>query len=644
MLKRSAKTINFGDQVIGDGKPVFIIAEIGINHNGSLKQAFQLIDAVKDAGADCAKFQMRHLPSLYVNAGDPDDPSENLGSQYTLDLLSRFELSPKDMFKAFDYCKKVGIMPLCTPWDITSLKQLETYSMEGYKVSSADMTNHALLSALAKTGKPLIVSTGMSDEKEVKETVALLKQLDVQYALLHCNSTYPTPFKDVNLSYMHRLQKIGDCIVGYSGHERGLHIPIAAAALGAKIIEKHITLDKNMEGNDHKISLLPDEFKTMVEMIRQVEDALGSNTPRQITQGERMNRANLAKSLVATRDLKTGERITADMVAVKSPGRGLQPNNIDKLIGRFTKRNLKSGDFFYPADLKKKNIRSKTYRFRRPWGIPVRYYDFKQLTMHINPDFVEFHLSYKDLDQDISRFFDQKYDLGFVVHSPDLFAGDHLLNLASEDEKYRRRSIKELQRVVNTTRDLKKYFKRVDRPLVIVSLGGFSENGFCDPGEREKMYARVADSLAKIDQKGVEIVAQTLPPYPWYFGGQLYANLFVDPHDTTDFCTRFNIRLCLDTSHSKLACNNFNWSFKEFINRVGSHIAHLHIVDAKGVDQEGLQIGEGDIDFPSLSVQLDKVAPNIPFIPEIWQGHENKGEGFWIALKRLEKFFGSKRN
>lgn len=633
------KKVTLGNKTVGDGQPVFIIAEIGINHNGSLEIAKRLIDAAVEAGANCAKFQMRDLPSLYINAGNANDPRENLGSQYTLDLLTRFELSPKEMFEAFDYCKRRGIVPLCSPWDITSLEKLKAYPMEGYKVASADLTNHHLLRALAKTKKPLIISTGMSDEEEIKETVALLKQLKVIYILLHCNSTYPAPFKDVNLRYLDRLQMIGDCPVGYSGHERGFHIPIAAVAMGAVVIEKHITLDKNMEGNDHKVSLLPSEFKQMVENIRQIEIALGQDAPRVITQGERINRASLAKSLVITRDLKPGKKITADMVAVKSPGRGLQPNRMHQLIGRTAKRNFQAGDFFYPTDLENKSPQAKSYHFRRPWGIPVRYHDFKTLIANTNPDFVELHLSYNDLNQDIRHFFDQKYDLGLVVHSPDLFAGDHLLDLASNDEAYRRRSIKELQRVVDITLELKAYFKPTDQTLIIASLGGFSKDGFCDPTERTEMYARIADSLAQVKKQGVKIIGQTLPPFPWYFGGQLYCNLFVDPKDTANFCTRYKIRLCLDISHSKLACNYFNWSFKEFIECVGPYSDYMHISDAEGVDQEGLQIGRGDINFSSLAKQLDKVAPNAPFIPEIWQGHENNGEGFWIGLERLRKLF-----
>lgn len=633
-LKRINKVV-IGLYSISENDPVFIIAEIGINHNGKLENAKRLIDGAVEAGANAVKFQMRDLKTLYGSS----DLGENLTTEYTLDLLNRFELSKKDMFKVFDYCKKQGILPLCTPWDVASVGVLESYGMDAHKVASADLTNHELIRVLAKTGKPLIVSTGMSTEAEIVETVALLKKLGAKYVLLHCNSTYPAPFKDTNLRYMSRLQEIGDCVVGYSGHERGFVIPIAAVAMGAVVIEKHITLDRNMEGNDHKVSLLPEEFKQMVTAIRQVAEALGTDAPRKITQGERMNRVNLAKSLVAKSYIKAGKKISANVIEVKSPGRGLQPNRINDLIGSVAKQNFKKGDFFFGSDLVSKTISPRKYKFGRSWGLPVRYHDFADLTKNTNADFVEFHLSYKDLDLKVLQYFSGKHDLGLVVHSPDLFSGDHLLDLAAEDEKYRNQSILHLQRVINITRKLKKYFRDTEKVIIVASLGGFTRDGFCDPAEKAKMYARVADSLAKIDQTGVEVIVQTLPPFPWYFGGQLYCNLFVDPKETAEFCARYKKRICFDTSHSKLACNQFGWSMDEFINSVGRYIAHLHISDASGVDGEGLQVGEGEIDFKVLAKQLKKVSPNVGFIPEIWQGHENNGEGFWVALERLEKWF-----
>lgn len=637
--ERKGDGVVIGKFSIDADSPVFIIAEIGINHNGQVDLAKKLIDAAIASGADCAKFQLRDIKSLYANEGNPDDPKENLGSQYVLNLLARFQLSNDEMFSCFDYCREKGILPLCTPWDRESLRVLENYGMEAYKVASADLTNHDLLEAIADTGKPMIISTGMSTENEIRDTVGLLGRKGANYVLLHCNSTYPAPFKDVNLNYMDRLRQIGDSPVGYSGHERGFHVAIAAVARGAKIIEKHITLDKSMEGVDHKVSLLPDEFALMVTGIRQVEESLGSAAERGISQGERMNRSTLAKSLVVNRDIRPGEEITEEMIDVKGPGRGLQPSYKSRLIGLQAKREMKSGDFFYPSDLETEAVKAGQYHFRRPWGVPVRYYDFKTLLAKSNPDFLEFHLSFKDMDQDIGPFFDKPYDMGLVVHSPDFFPGDHLLNLCDLDKNHRNRSIEELQRVIDVTRRLKPFFKKAQRPLVVASVGGYTKGGHMRASEIPKMYDLIAESLSRIDSEGVEIIPQTLPPFPWYFGGQLYLSLFVNPDDTVEFCRKYGYRVCLDISHAKLACNHYRWSFKEYVEKLGPHIAHLHIADALGVDDEGLQIGDGDIDFPALAADLDRVAPAASFIPEIWQGHENEGEGFWIAQQRLQQWF-----
>ncbi|MCE9613235.1 MAG: N-acetylneuraminate synthase family protein [Lentisphaerae bacterium] len=626
-----------GGHAIGAETPCFVIAEVGINHNGSPARARQLVDAAVAAGADCVKFQMRNLNALYRSGASGSATAEDLGAQYTLSLLTRFELPPPVMFELFDYARARGLTVLCTPWDPDSLAALEDYGMEGYKIASADLTNHDLILRASRTYKPLLVSTGMSSDAEIVETVALLRRSGTPYVLLHCNSTYPAPFKEVQLKYLHRLREIGQCEVGYSGHERGFHVPLAALACGAKVIEKHITLDRALEGSDHKVSLLPDEFRQMVEMIRQVEESLGQEGVRRMSQGEVMNRANLAKSLIAARALRVGDRVTDDAIMVRSPGRGLQPNRRSELVGRTLRRDIAAGDFFYPSDLSEATVGARAYQFRRPWGVTVRWHDYRQILAKTNPDFLEFHLSFKDMDEPFESFFDGPLDLDLKVHSPDTFAGDHLLDLSNESATHRDRSVAELQRVVDLTRALKPYFRRATRPVIIASLGGFSTTSLLDPDAVRRRYDLMADSLARLEADGVEIVGQTLPPFPWYFGGQLFLNLFVAPHDTAAFCAQHRLRLCFDLSHSKLACTHFKWSFKEFIDAVGPHTAHLHIADAKGVDGEGLQVGDGEIDLPAVRDQLDRLCPAASFIPEIWQGHKNEGEGFWIALDRLEK-------
>lgn len=626
---------------ISERAPSFIIAEIGNNHQGDIGLAKQLVDHAVSAGVDCAKFQMRNVKQLYRNQGNSDDASADLGAQYTMDLLSKYQLSNEELYTIFDYCKEKGVLPLCTPWDQDSLASLEAYGMPAYKVASADFTNYELLESIAKTGKPFLCSTGMSSEGEIKSTVAFLDELGADYVLLHCNSTYPTPFKDVNLKYLNRLRKITGKLVGYSGHERGICVPIAAIALGACVIEKHLTLDRGLEGTDHKVSLLPDEFTEMVRQIRNLEEGLGSDEePREITQGELLNRESLAKSLVANAVIRRGTIITRSMIAVKSPGQGIQPNRVDELVGKVAHRDIEEGDFFFDSDIKGVIEKRADYRFNRPFGVPVRYHDYRKIVENSNLDFVEFHLSYKDLELKLSDFFNDEEPIGFAVHCPELFAGDHILDLCSDDEGYRQHSIKELERVVNITRQLKKIFPKTVCPVIVVNAGGWDSKGFISPDLKSGKYEKIASAFDSINLDGVQVAIQTMPPFPWHFGGQSYHNLFVCADEIEEFCRNNpKIKICLDVSHSMMACNYYGWDLLKFVEKVAPYNVHMHVVDAKGIDGEGVEIGKGDVDFTALSRVLNTNCSGVQFIPEVWQGHKNGGEGFWVALKFLEGFF-----
>lgn len=632
------KILSIGKHSINEASPAFIIAEIGNNHNGSLELAKKLVDEAVEAGANCAKFQMRDLASLYKNSGNANDASEDLGSQYVLDLLSRFQLKDNEFIEVFDYCKKKDLEVLCTPFDKVSVDKLDKYGVDAYKIASADLTNHDLLEYVASKNKPMIISTGMATEDEIIDAVQVLRNCNAVFILLQCNSTYPAPFKDINLKYMNRLKEIGNCFVGYSGHERGYAVPIAAVGLGAKVIEKHFTVDKTMEGNDHKVSLLPSEFKEMVSGIRAVEQAMGTASPRKITQGEMMNRETLGKSLIAKVGIKKDQLITADMLEIRSPGKGLAPYKRNELIGKVAKRDLKAGDFFFPSDLDNNSISARDYQFSLPFGIPVRYHDVSDLAQKSNLQVLEFHFSYKDLDIDLHKFFDKnnKLDYHLVVHAPELFAGDHTLDLCTENNDYRLHSVKELQRVIDITNILKQYFPRTPKPCIVVNCGGFTSTGFLSKEERNIRYTILEKSLNELNTDGVELIPQTMPPFPWHFGGQQYHNLFVDPDEIIAFCSKNNMRICLDVSHSKLACNYYKLDFHSFISKTSKYSAHYHLADSGADDDEGLQIGEGTIDFTMLFELMLKNSPNATWIPEIWQGHKNNGEGFWVALDRLE--------
>ena len=625
--------IQIGNFKIGSGR-VFIIAEIGNNHNGSFDRAIRMIDLAIDAGVDCVKFQMRHLDETYrqrtLNKG-----GEDLGTEYVIDLLRRFELSTKEHLELANYCKQKGVLYLCTPWDSKSVDFLETIGVPAYKISSADLTNLPLLDKLAATGKPLILSTGMSSIDEVKCTVNFLNKRDVKYVLLHCNSTYPAPLEDINLLWMNQLRNI-HLLVGYSGHERDINVSLAAAALGACIIERHFTLDRNMEGPDHAASLTQAEFHRLILGVREIEIALGDGIDRPISQGEMINRENLGKSLVSTSALCKGTMLQAKHIKVLSPGQGISPQQYEHLIGKVLQRDMEEEDFFYESDITEVLIKPSTYSFTRPWGVPVRYHDFRAYIERIKPDLFEFHLSYSDMALNPSNYLKGAYPFSFVVHAPELFANSRLMDLASSDENYRKASVLETQNVVNITRSIKQYFPRAVRPLIVANIGGFTMDEPLPPALIESYYERFAISLSELDLEGVELVPQTMAPFPWHFGGQRYQNIFVQADEIVKWCQKLNLRMCFDISHTRLACNFYNSDFYEFSKKIAPYTAHLHLGDAKGLNGEGLQIGEGTIDFNRLGLILKEGCPEASFIPEIWQGHKNGGEGFWIALDRLK--------
>ncbi len=625
--------LRINDREIGAGR-TYVIAEIGNNHNGSFERAIHMVDRVVASGADCAKFQMRHLDEVYRKRSLSKD-GEDLGTEYIVDLLHRFELSVEQHRKLFDYCRQKGIEYMCTPWDERSVAVLEDFGVHAYKVASADLTNLPLLEVLARTGKPLILSTGMSLSEEVLATVQFLNARSVRYALLHCNSTYPAPLHDINLKWIGELRKLHP-LVGYSGHERGINVSLAAVALGSCIIERHFTLDRMMEGPDHAASLTETEFRTMVDGIREIELALGTGEARKLSQGEMINRENLGKSLVAARPLKAGTLLKAEDIKIRSPGQGLSPQKLPQLLGRTLARDMRDEDFFFPSDLADTRVEPRSYCFERPWGVPVRYHDFQEYAARISPDLWEFHLSYSDMDLDPADYLRGTYSGGFVVHAPELFSGSRLMDLATPDEAYRRDSIRETQRVIDITRALRKYFPSEARPMIVANVGGFTMDEPLQASAIQGYYERFASSLKELDFEGVELIPQTMAPFPWHFGGQRYQNIFVKADEIVEWCRRLDLRMCFDVSHSRLTCNHLGVDFYDFAEKVAPITAHLHLGDAKDLNGEGLQVGEGDIDFDRLGAILKKGSPQASFIPEIWQGHKNGGEGFWIALERLQ--------
>lgn len=320
---------------------VFIIAEAGVNHNGSLELAYKLVDAAKEANADCVKFQTYITENdTAVNCEKAEyQKTEQQESQY--ELLKKLELSFDDFRKIQEYCKKKGIMFLSTPFDIESLKFLEEIHMPIWKIASSEVENFQLLREMAKTHKPIILSTGMCTIEEISNAVDVLKKYGAgEIRILHCNTQYPTPMEDVNLKAMYELKSMFQCDIGYSDHTQGIEVPIAAVAMGATIIEKHFTLDRNMEGPDHVASLNPLELKEMVQAIRNVEKAIGTGK-KVPSNSEKGNRIAARKSIFARCEIKKGQKFTEENIIAKRPGGGVNPMRWEEVIGTCAVRNFK---------------------------------------------------------------------------------------------------------------------------------------------------------------------------------------------------------------------------------------------------------------------------------------------------------------
>ncbi len=325
-------------------KNVFVIAEAGVNHNGSFRIAKRLIDVAVDSGADAVKFQIFKAQTLAIK-GTPKvkyqiSRTGSKESQY--EMLKRLELKDDDFRRLADYARRKKIIFLATPFDKESVNLLNDLRVAAFKIPSGEMTNFPLLTFIAKKKKPVILSTGMANLKEIKEALNIIQKNSLkEIVLLHCVTDYPCPAKDINLRAMETLRNTFRLPVGLSDHTRGITIPVAAVALGAQVIEKHFTLDKRLPGPDHTMSLEPLELKEMVRAIREVEGALGNGLKRP-TGNEEDIKMLVRKSIVAKVNIPKGSKLKAAMLDIKRPGSGIAPKYIPRLIGRYAKKDIKN--------------------------------------------------------------------------------------------------------------------------------------------------------------------------------------------------------------------------------------------------------------------------------------------------------------
>ena len=351
MIYSYKNKIKLDNIIIGTDEPCYIIAEIGINHNGQVSIAKKLIDIASECGANAVKFQKRTLEKIYKEDVLNNPNLDSQGLEILLGILKEVEFTESEYNEIIDYCEGKKITFLCTPWDASSVDFLEKFDVPAYKIASADLTNLPLINYVSKTKKPIIISTGMSTLEEIEKTVNFVKNENIPFVLLHCNSTYPSPVELLDLNLIPVLQTKFNVPIGYSGHEHGIIPSLTAANLGAVIIKRHITLDKSMEGIDQSASLEPNEFKNLVKYIRESERAKGGIV-KKLTRGEVLQREVLGKSIICSSDIEKNEIFSEKNLEIKSPAKGLSPQYYYDLIGKKATRNIKKGQYLLQFDLK----------------------------------------------------------------------------------------------------------------------------------------------------------------------------------------------------------------------------------------------------------------------------------------------------
>lgn len=612
----------------------YIISEIGINHNGSLEEALKLIDAAHASGVDAVKFQKRKLDNLYTKKILEDPNSAEWTFEYLIPILQEVELSEDDYMVIKERCDELELELIITPFDLESADFCNQLGVSGFKIGSADMINYELIERCFSFNKPVIISTGMWSADEIQGAITKFRRFGKNdFFMLLANSTYPTPYEAINLEFLPKLNSMHS-LVGYSGHERGTFIPVAAAALGARIIEKHITFDRTQTGPDHKASMLPAEFKEMVDHLRSLQLALGKE--KVVNQAEKLAKETFAKSAYAKVELLPGHILTENDIYFTSPGKGLHLHQIDEFYGKEIKCKIEEDGFLTSHHFEEIiQIRDwKLPNFSKQWGVKCRFHDFEEYKTANSP-VVEFHCSQRDMDIDFKGFSDKSQ---LVMHAPEIF-DRKLVDICSEDPEIIEGSLYLLQRAIDKTLEISSNFP-LKRPKFVVHLGGMSLDHVTKEGNTALMMERATDNFKKLkfNSDDIEILPENLPPRPWYLGGQWFQYGFMHSEDMINFCNHFGFKMTYDICHAALHCHHADISLNEYTKEVLPLVSHFHLSDAIGIDGEGVQIGEGEVDFDSFFKEMEHFNQDFSWVTEIWSGHVNHGAGCRNSMHSLNKY------
>lgn len=622
---------------------MYHIAEIGKNSDGDLGRCEVLLRGVAKAGANAVRF-------VHFSTSDSVHPQALLpNAQRAWSLKLELPFLSERLFTAEEYrtilgwCAELGLDFVGTPWDIPSYDLLAECGVEHFKINSLNAHNFPLVTRVLKEAARVYLSTGGLGEGQVRKLWAELPVDGRDVVLMHAVTAYPAPVSTINMRALEVLRGIHPQ-VGYSSNDLLDTTGPAAVALGATVFDKHVHLTDS-DQPAHRASVSVADYAAMIEDTGRFTATLG-RTSKQESRGEMANRDVLAKGLVLARDVPEGRTITPDDLALQLPPKGALAEAWPEVVGTTASRHLAKGEYLFTSDVRGQGGRGEEQDpdFLGPRGlvpgtrgVVVRLKDIDEMTRGRDFDYVEVHYAASDLERPDDF---GEYDLDLAVHLPE-YASGVLLDLCSYDEALRRYSIDIINRVMDRARGLKKHFLRcADDVRFVIHPGALTYPRLLDDPERQ--YALFADSMNRLDTSGLQILVENMTPYAWFIDGdwspkQGQSNSFMESGAMASFLSENNYSMCLDLCHAKLFCNAAGVELSEYMRTVKPFVRHIHFSDCTGIDGEGVQVGEGEINWAEVCETFADY--QFGWTPEIWNGHLDHGRKFVQAHRLLAEEF-----
>lgn len=594
----------------------YLIAEIGINHNGNFKVAQNLIKSAFDSGANAIKFQYRNLSRAY------GPTSNEIGDEILKIEITKNSLSVEEIIDLHRYAKGFNLDVGISFFDVFDTKDFNSFmdQFDFFKIPSVELTNINLIESFYKYNKPILISTGAHSESEIER---VFKQLTYKnWIPLHCVSNYPVSEINAKLGYISYMQKTWERPIGYSSHDENWEICILAFSLGAKVIERHITMDKNQFGLDHSTSSTPEEFRKLANIMANFDEILSGNSKREINQGELINLQNLSKSFFAKRPVNSGEPFDLIDFEYKHPRVGLSMADVQTLLGKKLVQFCKQG-----AALTEAHFRSPTEISSdlielcnsKKISLPIRLHDYEEIQDKFRIENFELHLSSADVTN-LAKFNKISNRHSFTIHLPDYQDSTRLLNPFTDEFKNKKESIDIIRKVKNFASKLSKV--QNDKVIVVAS---FSPRD----ASLSDFYKNCQGLQLEFAESGLDIAFQWLPPFAWYFGGSVKLNAFNKLIDV-DYILQNKLNICLDTSHLLMSAKYFEYDPSLILKSLQNQILHFHLADATGIDGEGVHLGQGDVENRNFLKEVLGYPQRK--VLEVWQGHLNLYQGFYDAI------------